>query len=73
MIDKGRALKVLRLKDVQERIGLSRSTIYDRLNPNSSRYDESFPKPISLGGAAIGWVEESVDLWILKRMSVSNI
>ena len=73
MTDADKALKVLRLKDVQKRIGLSRSTIYDRLNPNSPRYDDSFPKPIKLGFSAIGWIEESVDHWILGRLSVTHI
>lgn len=56
--------KVLRLKQVIERIGLGRSTIYDRLNVNSPRYDRSFPKPIKLGSTAVGWVESEITAWI---------
>lgn len=40
--------RVLRFKQVLERVGLSRSTIYDRMNPASPRYDSSFPKPMKM-------------------------
>ncbi|MVF52161.1 AlpA family transcriptional regulator [Pseudomonas monteilii] len=56
--------KILRLKEVVNRIGLSRSTIYDRINPDSARYDRTFPKPIKIGRAAVGWLESSVNEWI---------
>ena len=61
--------KVLRLKHVQERVGLGRSTIYDRMNPKSPRYDSTFPKPIKLGIAAIGWIEAEIDAWIKSRIT----
>lgn len=44
-------------------IGLSQSAIYDRLNENSPRYDESFPKQVPLGGA-VGWKISEIDQWI---------
>ncbi|WP_129505044.1 AlpA family phage regulatory protein [Aeromonas veronii] len=37
-------IKVLRIKDLMSKIGMARSTIYDRINPKSPRYDSSFPK-----------------------------
>ncbi|WP_340332863.1 helix-turn-helix transcriptional regulator [Pseudomonas sp. LP23] len=61
--------RVLRLKQVQERTGLGRSTIYDRLNPRSSRFDDSFPRPFKLGLSAVGWLESGVDEWIALRAS----
>lgn len=61
--------RVLRLKHVQERVGLGRSTIYDRMNPKSPRYDSTFPKPIKLGIAAIGWIEAEIDAWIKSRIT----
>ncbi|MNJ21304.1 Prophage CP4-57 regulatory protein (AlpA) [compost metagenome] len=61
--------RVLRLKHVQERVGLGRSTIYDRMNPESPRYDSTFPKPIKLGIAAIGWIEAEIDAWIKSRVT----
>lgn len=56
--------KILRIKQVQERTGLGRSTIYDRINSKSPRYDASFPRPVRVGQAAIGWVESSISEWI---------
>ena len=40
------------------RTGLSRSTIYVRLEQGR------FPRPVSLGARAIGWIESEVDEWI---------
>jgi len=60
--------RVLRFKQVLERVGLSRSTIYDRINPASPRYDSSFPKPMKIGRSAIGWLESSISKWIETRL-----
>ncbi len=56
--------RVVRMKEVSHLIGLSRSTIYDRLNPRSTRYDPSFPKPLKIGVSAVGWSLEDIMLWI---------
>ncbi|WP_405124465.1 helix-turn-helix transcriptional regulator [Pseudomonas alloputida] len=61
-------MRVLRLRQVQERIGLSRSTIYDRMNVDSPRYDSTFPRPMKIGCSAVGWLEESVNDWIRSKM-----
>lgn len=60
--------RVLRLRQVQDRVGLSRSTIYDRMNSASPRYDSSFPKPMKIGLSAIGWLESSISKWIETRL-----
>ncbi|WAC45398.1 AlpA family phage regulatory protein [Pseudomonas sp. SL4(2022)] len=63
-------VRVLRLKQVQERLGLGRSTIYDRLNKRSPRFDSTFPKPIRLSnspagrGGRVGWLESAICRWI---------
>lgn len=62
---------VIRLKQLSIRVGLSRSTIYDRINPRSSRYDATFPKPFKLGSFAVGWLEEDVSAWLHRCVSVS--
>lgn len=69
--------RVLRLKSLIERLGVGRSTVYDRLNPRSPRYDASFPKPIRLssGGGkrgAVGWLESEVSQWIAARAVESS-
>lgn len=61
-------LRILRIRQLRECIGLSRSTIYDRLNPMSPRYDSTFPRPIKLGKFAVGWVEEDICRWIEFRI-----
>lgn len=59
---------VLRLPNVEVRTGLARSTIYDRMNPRSKRYDKNFPKPIRLGSSnnakAVGWLESEISQWM---------
>jgi prophage regulatory protein len=64
---------ILRRRDLETRIRLSRSTIYDKINPDSPRYDPSFPKPIRLGaGAAVGWLEHEVDEWLTAQIANSR-
>ena len=66
-------LTILRRRELEARVGLSRSTIYDKINPASSRYDAAFPKPIKLGiGSAVGWVEGEVESWLRKQIETSR-
>ena len=60
-------LRILRIREVQARIGLSRSTIYDRMNPDSPRFDSTFPHPVKLGASAIGWFESGITEWLMAR------
>ena len=39
--------RILRMRELTKIVGLSRSTIYEKLNPESRYYDETFPKPVS--------------------------
>lgn len=59
--------KILRLPEVKESTGLSRSTIYLRMANNE------FPQPISLGGRAVGWLEQDIDEWIVEKIEESRI
>ncbi|MGX4744621.1 helix-turn-helix transcriptional regulator [Providencia rettgeri] len=59
-------IKVLRIRTVMAKIGISRSTIYDWLNPKSKRYDPTFPKPRQLGKQSVGWLETDLDKWLLQ-------
>ena len=58
--------RFLRLPEVLERTGLSRSTIYVRLAAGR------FPQPVSLGGRAVGWIEAEVDEWVRERIAESR-
>ncbi|OHT22349.1 hypothetical protein A3Q29_11050 [Providencia stuartii] len=60
-------MKILRIPAVMAKIGIARSTIYDWLNPNSKRYDSTFPKPRRLGKQSVGWIEIEIDEWLLQR------
>jgi prophage regulatory protein len=54
--------KLLRISDVRDRTGKSRSDIYA---------DKTFPKPVKIGAGAraAGWVQAEVDAWIDARMA----
>ncbi|MHA7881569.1 MAG: AlpA family transcriptional regulator [Saccharospirillum sp.] len=56
-------MRILRIKDVMSRTGLARSTIYKHIDLGT------FPKPVSLGGRAVGWVESEIDGWIETLIS----
>lgn len=60
-------LRILRMAELTTLLGISRSSIYEKLNPKSRYYDADFPKPIRLGAASVGWRSTSVDEWIASR------
>jgi prophage regulatory protein len=58
---------ILRRSQLEQKIGLSRSAIYSRMDPASLSYDASFPKPFALGtgkNPPVGWLSTEVDAWI---------
>lgn len=57
---------ILRRKQVEARVGLSRSTIYLRIS------EGTFPAPISLGARAVGWTSDSIQAWIADRIAQSR-
>jgi prophage regulatory protein len=57
---------ILRLPEVKRSTGLSRSTIYLRVA------EGKFPKPVSLGGRAVGWLEAEVQDWLQRRIDASR-
>jgi len=59
-------VRFLRLPEVLARTGLSRSTIYVRLEQGR------FPRPVSLGSRAVGWIEAEVDEWMCERIAASR-
>ncbi len=59
-------LSVLRRKQVEKRTGLSRSTIYLRIQ------EGTFPRPINLGVRAVGWLENEIEAWLVARMEIRN-
>lgn len=64
--------RVMRLRSLLKCLGMGRSTVYDRINLNSPRYDATFPRPIRLSGvggkaAAVGWLASDVYRWLAAR------
>ena len=53
--------RVLRLKEVQHRTGLGRSTIYRWMD------EGKFPKPVRLGARSVAWIEHEVDEWLMSQ------
>ncbi|HEY1208584.1 MAG TPA: AlpA family transcriptional regulator [Terracidiphilus sp.] len=58
--------RILRLPNVLDRTGLSRSTVYQWVS------EGRFPKPVSLGARAVGWVESDVEEWISRQIESSR-
>ena len=63
---KGMPKKILRLPVVLDRTGLSRSTVYLRVT------EGRFPRPVSLGARAVGWIETEVEEWIARQIEASR-
>ncbi|AIC86754.1 prophage CP4-57 regulatory family protein [Burkholderia thailandensis USAMRU Malaysia  len=53
--------RVVRMRPLIERVGLSKSEIYRRIQAGT------FPQPIALGVRAVGWLERDVELWLATR------
>lgn len=53
--------RILRLPAVEARVGLSRATIYRRVAAGD------FPKPVPLGGKAVGWRLSAILRWVAER------
>lgn len=56
-----RTTRILRLNQVTETIGLSRASIYRLMKINL------FPKNITIGIKAVGWIESEIEMWITER------
>lgn len=52
--------RLLRLPEVLDRTGLSRSTLYA---------DSTFPKPVKIGERAVAWVEDEIKDWVDARIA----
>jgi prophage regulatory protein len=58
--------KIVRLPEVKNATGLSRSSIYLRMS------NSEFPRSISLGGRAVGWFEEDIQNWLEQKRRESQ-
>ena len=62
-MDVTKAEKILRLRAVLARTGLTRSMAYALIKAGS------FPVPINLGARAVGWLESEIDTWLAERVA----
>lgn len=53
-----RISRLIRVKEVQHRVGLGRSTIYRWMA------EGRFPKPVHLGGYVVAWAEDDIQAWM---------
>ncbi|SBT11947.1 AlpA family transcriptional regulator [Vibrio celticus] len=54
--------RLLRLKEVIQVTGISRSSLYKYLN------EGQFPPPISLGARSVAWIDHEIQAWITTKM-----
>ena len=59
--------RILRLTDVFERVGLSRSSAWRMVK------EERFPAPRRLSTKAIGWLDREIDDWLKARIGSTAI
>mgnify|MGYP000853844023 CR=1 FL=1 len=64
--------QIINIKQVTELTGLSRSTIYEMINPKSDYYDVTFPKRVNLTTNRVGWVASEVNDWIESRIALRD-
>jgi prophage regulatory protein len=57
---------LLRRPQVEQRTGLSRSSLYEYIK------DGRFPPPVPLGPRAVGWLESEVSDWINARVKLAR-
>ena len=58
--------QILRLPEVKSKTGLGHSAIYERMNKGL------FPRSIDLGGKAVGWSSNELDVWIESRKALRD-
>ena len=57
---------LIRLNDVKNMTGLSRSSIYQFIA------DGKFPTQVRLGSRAVAWIRSEIEQWIEEKISFSR-
>ena len=66
---------ILRRKELEAKIGLCCSTIYNRMDQKSPGFDPAFPRPVALGigkNPPVGWLLSEVESWLLAQIETSR-
>ncbi|ARL11083.1 hypothetical protein BOC45_10505 [Burkholderia pseudomallei] len=61
-----RPARVLRMRSLTDRVGLSKSEIYRRVAAGR------FPQSVKLGPKSVGWLESDVDAWITSMQDAAK-
>lgn len=56
-----RAERILRRREVLDRVGIGQSTLYDWMKRGA------FPRPVALGARLVGWRESDIETWMATR------
>lgn len=56
-------IRLLRIKDVVLKVGLSKPTIYSKIRMGS------FPRQVVLGPKTVAWVESEINEWLSEKMA----
>jgi prophage regulatory protein len=59
-------VKILRLAEVLNRVGICRASIYQRMSRGS------FPQSVPLGPRTVGWLEHEVTAWLAARIALRS-
>lgn len=59
-------VSIHRRRQVETRVGLSRSTIYDLIAKGL------FPRPVQIGARSVGWRSDEIDAWIESQTESSR-
>ena len=54
-------MKILRMRDVLEMVGVSRTTVWRQVKAGN------FPAPIRLSPRSVGWRQSDIEEWIASR------
>lgn len=60
--------RLLRLPEVESRVGLRKSSIYEMLG----RTPPAFPRPLKLSRRAVCWPASVIDAWIAERIQAGD-
>lgn len=63
------ANKILRAKDVAEKMGVSRTTVFNKANGKSRHFDPEFPRPFKVSENCTGWLEHEIEAYIERLAS----
>ena len=72
MLEKNTNNILIRLNDVLRRTGISRSSVYLKINKKSKYFDATFPRPVPLSSGirgGVAWSLSEIEQWISSRIN----